>query len=183
VPLQTSVTAARVYYDKVAANVIAELERYRTDLRVDLKAVCTHFLSAQVRLLRGAGIAVQRLQRLSVCLQVRAATKLERSWGNIVADTSAAVIGEGGTPFPLPDDTPGGGAGALYDGSGAFAAIQAFARSGGAVAVPLSSDDASAGAVPVKLDDAPFAEPAAVPMAEPQEYNQFTEGGYADVGQ
>lgn len=56
-PLQTSVTAARAYYDKVAANVIAELERYRTDLRVDLKAVCTHFLSAQVRPLRCAVIA------------------------------------------------------------------------------------------------------------------------------
>jgi hypothetical protein len=45
---QVAVSEARAYYDRAAASVISELERYRAGMRVDFKAMFTRFLAAQV---------------------------------------------------------------------------------------------------------------------------------------
>lgn len=149
---QVAVTDGRAYYDRCAASVIAELERYRAAMRVDFKAMFTRLLSTQAR----------------------ASTKLEKAWSNIADSTNAAVLAEGAQPFLIAEDTSGlGGSGAAdYDGSGAISAMSSFAAftSSGAT----QGSDMSGG-----KEAAPFA--VAVPVDQPVEANHFDGGGYNDV--
>lgn len=84
---QTAVTEARAYYDKVAASVIAETERYRASLNRDFRSMLLDYVAAQ-----------QRTQ-----------AKLAAAWDKAVPECTGAVTVEGATPLP----TGAGIAGAL----------------------------------------------------------------------
>jgi len=74
---QSAVTSARQYYDKVAASVIGEVERYRAGLRADFRSM---------------------LLDLAHCY-ARSAAKLAAAWEGITAQLAAAVTQEGATPL------------------------------------------------------------------------------------
>jgi sorting nexin-1/2 len=74
---QNAVTEARAHYDKVAAAVIAEVERYRGDMRADFRAMLLDFAN----------------------IQIRNQTKLAQAWERIIPDCKAAIPLEGATPL------------------------------------------------------------------------------------
>lgn len=74
---QVAVTAARDYYNRVAASVITEVDRYRVSLRADFRAMLLDVVHAHAR----------------------QAAKLQAGWEASIALLSAAVGQEGATPL------------------------------------------------------------------------------------
>lgn len=75
---QTVVAEARVYYDKVAAAVIGEVERHRSHLRVDFRSMLLDY----------------------AVIQQRTAAKLAAAWEKAVPECTGAIATEGATPLP-----------------------------------------------------------------------------------
>lgn len=106
VAAQSAVTSSRAQYDATAANVIAEVERYRSSLRADFTSILLDLTNIYARM----------------------ADKHATAWAALGPITAAAITAEGATPLAsvaiapaAPAPAIGGSGGAA--GAGAYAGV------------------------------------------------------------